>query len=98
MEIADIYTDRPRRESSFTFGGSQSKFSIFGYPRRWLAALTCVSPVVSYASAPDGPNFDKFSLWRRIAEDLGDVELITIVQILARPNSYNILDVTIFRK
>ena len=63
-----------------------------------LWRLTCVRPVVSYASAPDGPNLGKFSLWRRIDGDLSNVELIQIAQIIARPNSYNILEVPIFKK
>ena len=60
--------------------------------------LTCVRPVVSYASAPGDPNLGKFRLWKRIAEDLGDLELIRIAQILARPNLYNILEIPIFKK
>ena len=60
--------------------------------------LTCVRPVVSHASAPDGPNLGKFSLWRRIVEDWGNVELIRMAQILARPNFYNMLKVPIFKR
>ena len=60
--------------------------------------LTCVRPVVSYASAPGDPNFGKFRLWKRIAEDLGHVELIRLAQILAWPNLYTILEISIFKK
>ena len=57
-----------------------------------ISGLTCVCPIVSYASPPDDPNLGKFPLWRRIGEDWSNVELIRIAQILARPNLYNIFD------
>ena len=63
-----------------------------------LTNLTCVRPVVSDASAPAVPNLGQISSLRRFSENWGNVEFIQIAQILARPNLYNTLKVSIFKK